>query len=376
MKRLWCIVTACLAATCSIGVSGEAGAGASVVTTVQDGSWTNSSVWDLRVPDASLGDQAQVNHVLSIGGFGLNADVLNLGTAGGAGTLNFIFGELTVESQLTLGAGGTGTIEIPQATGLTVHGSGIVIGGTSPGILNFRTGDIELFGDSVHLDIGTGAGTGHLKLQSSFASFNIISSLVGPALNIGNNGTITIQPEVTISAGTVMTIVVIGTASLSGGSTLILDTSTYTPTVGEKWEPILASGGIAGTFGMLAAPAGYTITQSVVDKGGGTQALEIEVTSAPLPEVWVDFGFSGVEDGTQSNPYDTLAEALERVTAGGTIKFKGDVATTASSETAAVNQDVTLRAVNGAVSIGAPALRSTSGSQSGFLSRSSANENH
>jgi len=47
------------------------------------------------------------------------------------------------------------------------------------------------------------------------------------------------------------------------------------------------------------------------------------VTQAtPLDEVWVDFNYGGTETGSESQPFDTLAEALAAVAEGGTVKFK------------------------------------------------------
>ena len=42
--------------------------------------------------------------------------------------------------------------------------------------------------------------------------------------------------------------------------------------------------------------------------------------------VWVDVDYSGEELGTETKPFDTLAEAVEAVDSGGTIKIKGGVA--------------------------------------------------
>ena len=38
--------------------------------------------------------------------------------------------------------------------------------------------------------------------------------------------------------------------------------------------------------------------------------------------IWVDFSYAGAEFGTESQPYNTLAEAINAVSSGGTVKIK------------------------------------------------------
>jgi hypothetical protein len=73
--------------------------------------------------------------------------------------------------------------------------------------------------------------------------------------------------------------------------------------------------------------------------------------------VHVDFGFAGVENGTETHPFNTLQEALPVVADGGTIRFVGNSSDTQSPETLTINQDVTLNSVGGSVRIGVAGSR-------------------
>ena len=72
----------------------------------------------------------------------------------------------------------------------------------------------------------------------------------------------------------------------------------------------------------------------------------------PMNTVWIDFAYNGTEAGTNSQPYNSLAEALSQVSDGGTIRIKGDTADASTPETMTINHNVTLEAVNGTVTIG------------------------
>ena len=71
-----------------------------------------------------------------------------------------------------------------------------------------------------------------------------------------------------------------------------------------------------------------------------------------LAEVWVDFAYGGTQSGSESEPYDTLAAAINAVSVGGTIKLKGDTATNESTEAITIDKQMTIEAINGPVRIG------------------------
>lgn len=70
--------------------------------------------------------------------------------------------------------------------------------------------------------------------------------------------------------------------------------------------------------------------------------------------------------GTQAIPFNTLGEVIVLVDVGGTINIKGDTATSNTAEMPTINQDVTLNAINGTVTIGSVARDAA---RSGFVSR-------
>ena len=92
------------------------------------------------------------------------------------------------------------------------------------------------------------------------------------------------------------------------------------------------------------------------------------------PSRWpcrVDFAHSGSEDGTFDLPFDSLQEALDEVSAGGTISIKAYTADKDSPETLTINQAVTINAVNGTVTIGNSAARAAQrgSGEDGFISK-------
>ena len=72
-------------------------------------------------------------------------------------------------------------------------------------------------------------------------------------------------------------------------------------------------------------------------------------------EVWVDFAYTtGIELGNASQPFDSVGEAVIVVTAGGTVKIKGDTGDNDTSETPRITKAMRIEAVGGPVRIGAP----------------------
>lgn len=105
---------------------------------------------------------------------------------------------------------------------------------------------------------------------------------------------------------------------------------------------------------------GYFQATLDFDPGDGTEDLAaiaafdafILKLDGPTAIVWSDFAYGGTETGSESQPYNTLAEALGAVTVGGTVRIKGDTGDTSTPEAVTINQEVTLLAVNGAVQLG------------------------
>lgn len=65
--------------------------------------------------------------------------------------------------------------------------------------------------------------------------------------------------------------------------------------------------------------------------------------------VWVDFNYIvGTENGSYSEPYDTLSKGVSAVSSGGTIAIKPGL----SHETMTISAPMTITAVGGAATIG------------------------
>ncbi|MRR32057.1 hypothetical protein EG834_17395 [bacterium] len=64
--------------------------------------------------------------------------------------------------------------------------------------------------------------------------------------------------------------------------------------------------------------------------------------------VWVQFNFTGVEDGTQSYPFNTLDEGVNAVTTGGTIRILSGSTATGGR----IDKSLRLEAWNGTVTVG------------------------
>lgn len=81
-------------------------------------------------------------------------------------------------------------------------------------------------------------------------------------------------------------------------------------------------------------------------------ANPLDNTNYPTTLLWSDFAHAGTETGAYTLPYNTLGEAVNRVSAGGTIRIKGDSADSTSSETPRITKQVRIEAINGAVRVG------------------------
>lgn len=125
-------------------------------------------------------------------------------------------------------------------------------------------------------------------------------------------------------------------------------------TVYSKGAPDLAFGGnTVWTNGMTtpslrwrdgtATPVSVYVHPFTV----GDASITIEWLN-PTAETWVDFGYAGIEEGTFSRPFNTIAEGASGVAWGGTLNIK----TGRSPEAAGINRRMRLQSYNGPVVIG------------------------
>jgi len=71
-----------------------------------------------------------------------------------------------------------------------------------------------------------------------------------------------------------------------------------------------------------------------------------------LSTKWLDFIYTGAEDGTFNKPYNTLAEAINAVAVGGEVITKGGITSETFSGTNKITKKVTIKSYNGTSTIG------------------------
>jgi M6 family metalloprotease-like protein len=82
-----------------------------------------------------------------------------------------------------------------------------------------------------------------------------------------------------------------------------------------------------------------------------TAAGSITVDIMPIPELWLDFHFSGLpEAGTFDQPYNTLAEGVANIELGGLLSMKSG----STAETMTITKAMTMQACGGLVTLGRP----------------------
>ena len=69
-----------------------------------------------------------------------------------------------------------------------------------------------------------------------------------------------------------------------------------------------------------------------------------------LGDAWVDFAHVGLEFGTETLPFDTMAEGVDAAFPSQTVNLKAG----STSETIRITKPMTLQASGGTVTIGAP----------------------
>ncbi len=89
--------------------------------------------------------------------------------------------------------------------------------------------------------------------------------------------------------------------------------------------------------------------------GDGIALDDIRIAVEPGVDpahIWVDFGYAGTEEGSETKPFNTLAEGIAVVDVGGLVSVKGNSTTTSSAEVLTLNTAFTVESQGGAVLIG------------------------
>lgn len=92
-----------------------------------------------------------------------------------------------------------------------------------------------------------------------------------------------------------------------------------------------------------------TVYARVRNSAGTSNVLSATFNLTPPAIVWANFAWAGAEFGSQAQPFNTLAECVTNVLAGGTIKLVGPSATSAKMRLA---KALRLEAVGGKVRVG------------------------
>lgn len=127
---------------------------------------------------------------------------------------------------------------------------------------------------------------------------------------------------------------------------------------------------VAATDGLVGLSEGLGVPPGFIESDLSANTI------CSLGVVWVDFSYPGAELGTQSNPFDTLGEALDVVAVSGTVRILPGSTLEAFPGSSAISSAVDLVNDNpgsGSVFIGGSGSRAQSrgpsGAKSGFVSR-------
>lgn len=109
---------------------------------------------------------------------------------------------------------------------------------------------------------------------------------------------------------------------------------------------------IGGTLGFFTDPF-----DADSDDDGFQDGYEVSLNSNPnsggsIPTVWVDFGWSGTESGTPSEPYSDFATALSILSSGGTVSLNGASVETESDWIGSIAVPLRMNAVGGSILLG------------------------
>lgn len=204
-------------------------------TTVQAGSWSDGATWDVGTPPLdSLFAEALVLHEVSVTTTGETAASLTV-DSGANFSLTVSAGSLS-PGPIAIGKTVSSSMNV---SGGTVTAASITIGSGAQGALNVSGGSVSSSG-AISVTSGTLAVMGNTG--------SIDASASATAMSIADGGTLALRPS---AAGGLSTILSNG-ITLGTASTLLLDTSSYTPVVGDRWTVIdFTSGTRTGAFGAL-----------------------------------------------------------------------------------------------------------------------------
>ena len=252
-----------------VALSSSAFAGGPRVSTVQDGNWLSNSTWDAgRPPLASNFEQAAIDHEVLIDG-----TVDSFSTAVAATTPGTIaIDGNSFNSQLTTIGSGGGLGRIDISAGALVSGV-LTVGSSSDGLVHIRGGALTV---SQELRLGV-VGDGTLLVEGGAATIDLTAATF---VDFGGRGRLVARPTANGVAG--LTTIQAGDAALDSNARLELDTSAYTPQVGDEWVVLSYSPTLAAlSFSVVEAPLGYTVEQDT--SVAGQLTLRVTGVASAVP---------------------------------------------------------------------------------------------
>jgi hypothetical protein len=95
----------------------------------------------------------------------------------------------------------------------------------------------------------------------------------------------------------------------------------------------------------------YELVDANADENDfGTWSTDQQIVSGPMNTVYVDFNYTGEEQGTFDEPFNTLGEAVDAVAVGGEVIIKSG--TSPEQMPLTINKQVTIKSSGGSAIIG------------------------
>lgn len=244
--------------------------GGNNITSQTDGAWQSASTWDLGVPVDGNGDFVQVQNLVSGFDFFVSLNGLDVGTAGGAGTLDFEGVGVDVSFSTVVGRSSTGVIDL---LGSSLVSGSLVIGDGGSGEVGVRFGQVGALVSPII--VGDGTSTGLLRVQDQMDTVFAANGMI-----VGANGTIELVTDSGDTTGAY--IGVTGNLELKAGSHFHLSPGTSFPALGTILPIFAYSGTLTGSFTTLSAGGGLTIAQDLSTPG----IVAVQVTGVPVECNW------------------------------------------------------------------------------------------
>ncbi len=128
-------------------------------------------------------------------------------------------------------------------------------------------------------------------------------------------------------------------------------TADWSATSDASWITITSGSGGNGNGTVNYSVSSYSGTSQRT----GTMTIAgqpFTVTQGALDTVHVDFTYTGTESGTQSQPFNTLAEAIDAVAVGGEIIIESGTTSETFEGINKIDKEVTIKSSGGTVTIG------------------------